>query len=66
MELNPDVPAELERIINKCLEKYLEARQRQRAAAEFQKILDHPGIIGNFVMGALVHLQNSAIRGDDR
>jgi tetratricopeptide (TPR) repeat protein len=27
------------------------------AAAEFQKLLDHRGIVGNFVTGALAHLQ---------
>jgi tetratricopeptide (TPR) repeat protein len=36
---------------------YLEARQGQRAAAEFQKMLDHPGVVGNFVTGTLAHLQ---------
>ena len=35
----------------------LGARQGQRAAAEFQKIIDQPGIVGNLVTGALVHLQ---------
>lgn len=28
-----------------------------RAAVEFQKMIDHPGIVGNFVTGALAHLQ---------
>ena len=27
------------------------------AAAEFQSLLDHRGIVGNFVTGALAHLQ---------
>jgi hypothetical protein len=27
------------------------------AAAEFQKLIDHPGIVGNFVTGALAQLQ---------
>jgi hypothetical protein len=27
------------------------------AAAEFQKLLDHRGIVGNFVTGPLAHLQ---------
>jgi serine/threonine protein kinase/tetratricopeptide (TPR) repeat protein len=36
---------------------YLKANQGQQAAAEFQKIFDHPGIAGNFVLGALAHLQ---------
>ena len=26
------------------------------AAAEFQKILDHPGVVRNFPLGALAHL----------
>jgi eukaryotic-like serine/threonine-protein kinase len=29
----------------------------QQAAVEFQKIIDHPGIVLNFVTGALAHLQ---------
>ena len=36
---------------------YLKAGQGQQAAAEFQKMLDHRGIVGNFVLGALAHLQ---------
>ena len=36
---------------------YLKAGQGQQAAAEFQKMLDHRGIAGNFVLGALAHLQ---------
>ncbi len=38
-------------------EAYLKAGQGQQAAAEFQKLLDHPGILENFVTGALAHLQ---------
>jgi tetratricopeptide (TPR) repeat protein len=38
-------------------EAYLEAHNGPAAAAEFQKVLDHRGIVLNFVMGALVHLQ---------
>jgi tetratricopeptide (TPR) repeat protein len=38
-------------------EAYLKFNQLQRAAAEFQKLIDNPGIVGNFVTGALVHLQ---------
>ena len=30
---------------------------RHAAAAEFQKLLDHRGIVLNFVTGALAHLQ---------
>jgi tetratricopeptide (TPR) repeat protein len=36
---------------------YLHAKQAQQAAAEFQKILDHYGVVGNFIIGALAHLQ---------
>jgi eukaryotic-like serine/threonine-protein kinase len=35
---------------------YLEARQSSAAAAEFQKILDHSGIVWNCWTGALAHL----------
>ena len=38
-------------------EAYLEAHQGRDAAAEFQKILDNPGIVLNDPIGALVHLQ---------
>lgn len=38
-------------------EAYLRAGEPQQAAAEFQKILDHPGITLNFVTAALTHLQ---------
>ena len=36
---------------------YLQVRQAQQAATEFQKILDHYGVVGNFIIGALAHLQ---------
>jgi predicted Zn-dependent protease len=36
---------------------YLLAHQADAAAAEFQKLLDHPGIVSNFMTGALAHLQ---------
>ena len=36
---------------------YLKLGKGQKAAAEFQRMLDHPGIVGNFVTGALAHLQ---------
>ena len=36
---------------------YLLARQGQAAATEFQKFLDHRGIVVNFPLGALAHLQ---------
>lgn len=35
---------------------YLTARNGTAAAAQFQKVLDHPGIVLNFVTGALAHL----------
>jgi serine/threonine protein kinase/tetratricopeptide (TPR) repeat protein len=37
-------------------EAYLLARQGQAAATEFQKFLDHRGIVVNFPLGALAHL----------
>jgi eukaryotic-like serine/threonine-protein kinase len=38
-------------------EAYLAAHQGSEAAAEFQKILDHPGVVINSPIGALAHLQ---------
>lgn len=38
-------------------EAYLVAHQPDQAAAEFQKILDHPGIVVNSPIGAMAHLQ---------
>jgi eukaryotic-like serine/threonine-protein kinase len=46
---------------------YLAARKGAEAAAEFQKILDHPGIVVADPIGALAHLQlgrASALAGD--
>jgi len=37
-------------------EAYLGARNGELAAAEFQKILDHPGVIVNFPLSTLSHL----------
>jgi DNA-binding winged helix-turn-helix (wHTH) protein/tetratricopeptide (TPR) repeat protein len=37
-------------------EAYLAARQAKEAAAEFQKILDHRGVVLNAPIGALAHL----------
>ncbi len=37
-------------------EAYVLAREGNRAAAEFQKMLDHPGIVINSPLGALAHL----------
>jgi hypothetical protein len=36
---------------------YLGTNHGQEAAAEFQKILDHRGVVTNSVIGALAHLQ---------
>jgi eukaryotic-like serine/threonine-protein kinase len=36
---------------------YLQMREGRLAAAEFQKLVDHPGIVGRTVTGALSHLQ---------
>jgi eukaryotic-like serine/threonine-protein kinase len=38
-------------------EAYLGAYQGSEAAGEFQKILDHPGIVSNSPIGVLAHLQ---------
>jgi hypothetical protein len=46
---------------------YLLARQGQEAAAEFQKIIDHRGIVLNFPLGALANLglgRAYALQGD--
>jgi eukaryotic-like serine/threonine-protein kinase len=48
-------------------EAYLAAHQGNEAAAEFQKILDHRGIVLNSPIGALAHLQIGrayAMQGD--
>jgi serine/threonine protein kinase/Flp pilus assembly protein TadD len=48
-------------------EAYLAAHQGSEAAAEFQKILDHRGIVWNSPIGALAHLQLGrayAMQGD--
>ena len=37
-------------------EVYLAAHQGREAAAEFQKILDHPGLVWNTLFGPLAHL----------
>ena len=59
---------------NSCLypvyvraEAYLSAQQGQLAAAEFQKILDHRGLLWNCATGALAHLglaRAYAMQGD--
>jgi serine/threonine protein kinase/tetratricopeptide (TPR) repeat protein len=48
-------------------EAYLAAHQGSEAAAEFQKILDHRGVVQNEPIGALAHLQIGrayALQGD--
>src|SRR6266850_2679062 len=48
-------------------EAYLAAHQGKEAAAEFQRILDHRGIVPNEPIGALAHLQLGrayAMQGD--
>ena len=48
-------------------EAYLTAHQGSEAAAEFQKILDHRGVVVNEPIGALAHLQIGrayAMQGD--
>ena len=49
-------------------EAYLAAKQGGSAAGEFQKILDHTGIVGNEPIGALAHLglaRAYALSGDN-
>jgi hypothetical protein len=48
-------------------EAYVAAHQGSAAAAEFQKIFDHPGVVVNGPIGALAHLglgRAYAISGD--
>jgi tetratricopeptide (TPR) repeat protein len=48
-------------------EAYLAAHQGADAAAQFQKILDHRGIVLNYPIGALAHLglgRAYAVSGD--
>ena len=48
-------------------EAYLRLNQASSAAGEFQKLLDHPGCVINFLFGALVHLElgrTYALAGD--
>ena len=48
-------------------EAYLAARQGKAAAAEFQKVIDHPGLVQNESIGALANLQLGrayALQGD--
>jgi tetratricopeptide (TPR) repeat protein len=71
--LEPVQPYDLARIprmlsVYERGEAYLALRRGNEAAAEFQKILDHPGILLNSLLGALAHLQLArayAIAGDN-
>jgi hypothetical protein len=48
-------------------EAYLMVHNGSAAAAEFQKLLDHPGVVRNFPLGALAHLglaRANALQGD--
>jgi tetratricopeptide (TPR) repeat protein len=48
-------------------EAYLHLGDGGKAAAEFQKLLDHPGCVLNFPLGALAHLglgRAYAVTGD--
>jgi len=48
-------------------EAYLTAHNGAAAAVEYQKLIDHPGIVQNYVTGALAHLQLArayAMQGD--
>ena len=48
-------------------EAYLRAGDGMQAAAEFQKVIDHRGIVANFPLGVLAHLQCGrayALQGD--
>ena len=40
-------------------EAYVMAGQGPQAAAEFQKLIDHPGVVLNSITGALAHLQKA-------
>ncbi len=49
-------------------EAYLAARQGPAAEVEFQKLLDHPGVVVNEPIGALAHLglgRAYALAGDN-
>jgi len=48
-------------------EAYLAAHQGTEATAEFQKIIDHPGVVTNEPIGALAHVglaRAYAMQGD--
>ena len=46
---------------------YLETRQGNEAVVEFQKMIDNPGVVDNFILGALAHVglgRGYAMTGD--
>lgn len=45
-------------------EAYLRLKQWDNAAAEFQKIIDHRGLVWNFPLGSLAHLQLARARAN--
>jgi serine/threonine protein kinase/tetratricopeptide (TPR) repeat protein len=48
-------------------EAYLAAHNGAAAVVEYQKLIDHPGVVGNYLTGALAHLQLGrayAMQGD--
>ena len=45
-------------------EAYLRLKQSNNAAAEFQKIVDHHGLVWNFPLGSLAYLQLARARAD--
>ena len=48
-------------------EAHLAAHNGGAATVEYQKLIDHPGIVGNYLTGALAHLQLGrayAMQGD--
>jgi len=60
--LQPVLPYDLSRLRSMVAvyergQAYLLLHRNSEAAAEFQKILDHPGVVLNSVIGALAHLQ---------
>jgi tetratricopeptide (TPR) repeat protein len=63
---SPDGPAALYPVYLRG-EAYLLLREGKKAAAQFQKILDHAGLVLNFPVGALAHLglgRARALAGD--
>ena len=36
---------------------YLQAGEPESAAVEFQKLIDHPGVLADFIIGAIAYVQ---------